>query len=126
MYRKLTEEDFELIKKAIEADPWHSKDPNFKPEIFRDGPNVQSLVFEDNQGPVMYATFRKEMRVYIQFCNVDKARIRSVFSEYIEIFAAVFKKMGYIAINFTANTKALAWFMRKFGFHTEEVQRKTL
>jgi hypothetical protein len=124
MYRKLTEQDLEHLKSEISKDPTHCAIPNFYEEFI--DPRGVSLVFEDNDGSVMYVTFRREIRATIQFCDVDKQRIRNIFQIHLEEFAINFKKVGYIAMNYVTANLGLAWFLRKFGFKKQEVQRKAL
>jgi hypothetical protein len=128
MYRKFTEQDIPLLKAEIEKDPEHSlvkENQTFLPEIMMNSKNV-SLVFEDSQGVVFYTCFRRELLIDIQFCSVDKERIRQCFKEYIPIFAENFKKAGYVTISFTTKNRVLAFFLRRFGFKTEVIQRKAL
>jgi hypothetical protein len=126
MYRKLTTEDYALLKAEILKDEVHGKDPAFTVEIFQN-PDTRSVVFEDDRGPVFYANLCKEMRVTIQFCDgVEKVRIRRMFEKHIPEFVAAFKKAGYAAFVYETKSKALAWFLRKFGFRSAEVQRKVL
>ena len=126
MYRKLTDADVDLLKEEITKDPVHSKDPTFNAGIFVD-PDGQSIVFEDNEGPVMFVNMRREIRLTIQFReSVSKERLRECFKKYIPIFAAASKKAGFSAFTYTTENKALAWFLRSFGFRKEETQRKVL
>ena len=124
MYRKLTEQDLEQLKAEIAADPLHSVQEGFDQE-FTD-PRGQTVVFEDSEGVVLVATFRRELRVTMQFYQVDKERIRKVLREYIPVFFSMFKKMGYIAVTYTTQSKALAWFLHKTGFKTQQVERAVL
>src|ERR1019366_1917521 len=105
----------------------------FKPEIFLDPRLLGSIVAEDSDGPVMYVSFAKEVRVTIQFCNVDKRRIRDVFNNFIPQFTAQFQRAGYTGMSYTAGigsdglrptliSRALTMFLTAFGFRKEIVQ----
>lgn len=135
--RPIEEKDMARLKVEIALDPTHSQDENFKPEFFQDSRLLGSLVAEDSEGPVMYVAFSKEVRVTIQFCDVDKDRIREVFNHYVPRFMEQFQQKGYTGATYTAGigdtglrptlqSRALAWFLRRFGFRKEEVQRKVL
>jgi hypothetical protein len=127
MFRKLVVEDFVKLKEEIAKDEVHSKDAYFTPEIFKEKSDYcQSLAFEDNEGVVMYVAFHREIRVTIQFCDVKKERVRAIFENNIAKFVEAFKKAGYIGMIYSTNCKPLAYFLRKFGFGKEEVQRKVL
>ena len=126
MYRLLNDGDIELLKTEIENDPVHGKDPAFNAGIFVD-PDGRSLVFEDSEGPVFFVNLRKEVRFTIQFRNgINKDRIRDCFKKYIPEFVAAHKRSGVAAMTYTTENKALAWFLRKFGFVEETVQRMVL
>jgi hypothetical protein len=126
LYRKLTEEDIALLQEEIAKDPLHSQEKDFTPELFLD-PRGQSVVFEDNEGVVMFVKFRREIEVTIQFRkDITPQRTREIFERYIPIFSAAFKNAGYWAVTYETTNKALAWFLRKFGFHKNEIQRKVL
>jgi len=125
MFRKFELSDDAVLREEIAQDPVHGNDPAFTPEVFHD-PRSQNLVFEDESVPVMFVNLRREVRLTIQFCKVDKDRIRKTFEQYIPTFAAAYKQAGCGAFVFTTKSKPLAWFLRRFGFRAEVVQRKVL
>jgi hypothetical protein len=135
--RNIEEKDLAPIQEQIALDPVHSQDENFKPEIFRDTRLLGSIVAEDSQGPVMYASFSREIRVTIQFCDVDARRVREVFNHYIPKFAKEFQNKGFTGMTYVAGigdtgtkptliSRALTMFLTTFGFRKEIVQRKPL
>jgi hypothetical protein len=124
MYRKLTPNDIEHLRAEIAKDPYH-KDKKYFDKNFTDD-RGKTLVFEDNEGVVFYATFKREIEITIQFCEVDKKRIRNVFTTHMEEIADGFRKAGFTAMRYWTTNPALAWFLRRFGFKKEEFQRKEL
>lgn len=135
--RPIEDADLSRLKVEIALDPTHSQDETFTPELFKDPRLLGSAVLEDSHGEVMYVAFSKEVRVTIQFCDVDKNRVREVFSHYLPRFMAEFAKKGYTAATYTAGvgddgtrptvqSRALTWFLRRFGFKAEHAQRKVL
>jgi len=135
--RTITEKDFAPLKVQIALDPVHSQDETFKPEIFLDPRLLGSIVAEDSQGSVMYVSFSREIRVTIQFCDVDPRRVKEVFAHYIPKFAKEFQSKGYTGMNYVAGigdtgtrptliSRALTMFLTTFNFRKEVVQRKPL
>lgn len=117
MFRDITEADYPAIIQDISTDPLHSQQPGFTPEVFADSQN-KNVAFSDENGEVVFwASFSREIRVRIQFRDgVSKDKVRAAFSKYIPMFGASFKQAGARAFLFGTTNRALAFFLRRFGF----------
>jgi hypothetical protein len=124
MYRKLLPEDLDHLKAEISKDSYHKDMKDFD-QNFTDK-RCKTLVFEDNQGVVMYISFAREIVTTVQFCNVERQRIRNIFETHLEEVADGFRKAGFISVNYWTNNRVLAFFLRRFGFRKQEIQRKSL
>ena len=113
--RDIKPEDYKALTEAIAADPAH-KDW-MKPEFFNE-PQTKSLVFEDDNGPILFLRMSSALRIHIQFANCeDKDRIRKAL-----IFAGASivpnaRRNGYKQIIYETFSKPLKWFCHRYlGF----------
>jgi len=112
--RQITEADHEHLAKEIAHDPAHR---DWMTTAFFHEPHTANNVFGDDQGPVLYLRAMSVMRLHIQFCDVDKERIRRVLNTQFPLLKLRCKKLGYRQIIFDSVSKGLVLFCRRYlGF----------
>jgi hypothetical protein len=113
-HRPITPEDFPTIEREVREDACH-KDW-LKPSFFTQ-PNTVSRVYEDERGPILFLRMSNCLRLHIQFCDVDKERIRKcLITQFPEVVQNA-KAAGYLQIMYDTASRTLAWFCRRYlGF----------
>ena len=102
------------MEKEIRSDQCHAE--WMTPKFFSE-PSTISRVYEDESGPILYLRGSSALRLHIQFCDVDKERIRKcLVSQFPELVQSA-KRNGYKQIIYDTASKTLAWFCRRYlGF----------
>jgi len=122
-FRKVTEEDREIIRQQIELEPFH-KDQGFKPDQFFEK-DTFSICFSDDKGDIAYMVVKKVAHCHIQWVRTEgehpeifKERIRERLTEELPWVMQLLKGNGYKACVYDTKNPGLAWFLRRFGFRT--------
>jgi len=111
--RPLQEADLENLAKEISFEPEH----NWMTTKFFQSPNSKALVYEDENGPIMYLRMSSCLRIHIQFCRTDKDRIRKALIAGGASIIPKAKQNGYASVLYETANKSLAWFCRRYlGF----------
>lgn len=129
--RPLKQSDKPLLQFWIEADPYH-KDTTTADFFF--DKSAGSFVFSDEQGPVLFVKFvkdlrdgKKELRLHTQFWNTQKLRNAKMLLKAFPIVEQWAKKADLGAIVFESVSPTLIGFMtRTQNFTRSTDYRKTL
>jgi hypothetical protein len=113
--RSLNPSDIEVLKKEIARDPAHF---SWMTPAFFVEPDTQAYAVEDEQGPVMYLRLSSVLRVHVQFCEVDKERIRQALANQILNIAKRATKSSYKQIIFDSVSRGLIAFAKRYGFRS--------
>lgn len=127
-YPDSSEQDLEILKQWIDADPAHKDviDPEFWIRPTEDGKpeaGVKCLRVEDDNGTVFYLRLENALRVYIQFPpdeEVSKTRVASALRRMIWFVGGGAKKAGYHEAIFDSKSEKLISFLKKLNIDKVE------
>lgn len=109
--RKISESDFPAIAAEIAKDPAHRG--WMQPSFFTE-PHTGGLVVEDDHGPVFYLRLSHVLRVHVQFCDVEKQRIRDAMIEEMKKVKELSAAKGYRQIIFDSVSRGLIAFCKRY------------
>lgn len=114
--RPLENRDRGQVEDGIRNDPEHTA-KGLTPDFFFT-PGTESIVFEDEQGPVFALRLSHVMRVDMQFyADVDKGRVAKTLVEGFEWLRDRGRAQGYTEMIFESVSKLLVRFcQRRLGF----------
>jgi len=117
VFRDITNNDLIPLMNDITADPYHNQQPGFTPGIFMDEQSHNVAIQDEDGEVVFWVNFSREVRVRIQFREgVDKNKVRDAFTKNIPLFEDAFRRAGCKAFLFDSTSRALVWFLKRFGF----------
>jgi hypothetical protein len=112
--RVVVESDFPTIEKEVRADACHRD--WLKPAFFTEK-DTQSVVYEDESGPILFARLSSALRIHIQFCDVEKERTRRCLITQFSDIVKRARENGYKQIVFETESPTLKWFCHRYlGF----------
>ena len=112
--RPSTENDIPLIQQWLEAGPYWQGEKITKDKLI--GPSVDSVIFSDEEGPVLSIQFYKVVRAHVQFKPNARLRTARMLSKVVPKLLAVAKNSGFTEMVFSSPSKAVAAFFARFGF----------
>lgn len=122
-HRPITPEDFPKIEQEIARDSCHAD--WMKPAFFVQ-PNTVSRVYFDEDGPILFLRMSNALRLHIQFCGVEKEKIRKcLVTQFPEVVHNA-KRNGYAQILYETISKPLAWFCRRYLGFTDSPDERVL
>lgn len=115
--RLIESSDLPLLAESLSKDEFHK---TTKPEFFRE-PGTICKVYEDEQGPVLFARASKTLRLDLQYVdNADHKRNLTAMLDGFEGMARKARENGFVDICFNTNSILLKQFcIKRLGF--EEV-----
>jgi hypothetical protein len=108
--RALKPSDIPVLEKEIASDEVHASWMN--PSFFLE-PQTLSVALDDEQGTTMFLRMESVMRFSIQFCDVDKERIRQVVIKQFPSLVQRARNSGYKQIIFDSRSLGLVQFIKK-------------
>jgi len=124
--RPITETDIEPLKISLETSQFHKDTPI---EFFT-SPNAVSLVYEDENAPILVLRCAKSLRLDIEFLDDnDIQRNREAMLEGLPKLIEQAKASGYVELVFNSSSPLLTRFaQKKLGFDlvTDNVLRKEI
>lgn len=111
--RKLREEDRALLAEWMQADPFHR---GYSPQLFfEDG--MESMIFEDEQGPILFVALSKAVRAFVQFAPGERERSREALPKAFAFVASEARKGKFHEIIFESKSLPVIRFCKKrLGF----------
>jgi hypothetical protein len=102
------------MEKEIREDQCHAS--WMTPQFFTENSTV-SVVYEDEETPILYVRLSSCLRIHIQFCDVSKDKIRRcLITQFADIVTRA-RENGYKQIAFETESPTLKWFCHRYlGF----------
>ena len=123
LIRPIAEADRPLIESWIRAEPDHANN-TFE---FYGQPGAKTVIYEDEEGPVVAVRYSSALRIDMEFANIaNRERIRAVMTGEIPGVFQQAKQQGFSEIVFTSVSQKLIGFLREFGFDSCPDYRKAI
>lgn len=120
--RAVRESDRPLIAKWMAADEYHKLTP---PDLFFDE-NTETMVFEDENGPILFVNLSRALRAFVQFAPGQEERTRVALPEAFAFVKGEARKTFFRELIFESVSMPLIAFCKKrLGFRASPNEYKT-